>query len=87
MAQIKTKNEIKKFRTARSREALIDSRRSRHFFHSNSSFSDYQAFQPQDAQSASELSVEVGKGRVFIPLAEVFFMAHITLTIFRQTFF
>lgn len=73
MARIKFKNIVANCGEGKSSDSLIDSEGSHHLFHSKSSLCSYERIDKQGVQAASELSVLVGKGQVFVPLASGFF--------------
>ena len=68
MARIKYRSTVATCGEEKSKDTLIDSGGSHHFFHNKRSFIEYQSVKNKDVQAAAEMSTIVGKGKVFIPL-------------------
>lgn len=74
MAQIKFKNTIAKCGMTKSKDWLIDFGASHHFCNDKKFFTTYELTQTTQVQAASELSVLVSKGQIYIHLAGGIFL-------------
>lgn len=69
MAKIKFKTTLAKCSDNKSKDWLIDSGASHHFCNNKSMFVSYESTLTTQVQAAAEVSILVGKGQIYIPLA------------------
>lgn len=87
MARIKFRSTVAQCGDPKSNSTLIDSGGSHHFFHSMSSFVNYERSEKQDVQAASEVSIPVDKAQLFVAIAGGIYVGRIMHHTLRRTFF